>query len=951
MPDVFNMLLQYLKSFSRRRCRVRLRSWLFPILILVVIVVWYSQLETPPLGDDMLSPEILPEGLVEHKPRGQINNWVVGKQLLAHTEKGIAHIREFLPKLYPTNWGRAKDADEMVLETQRLLMDLGYHSAMSCREIDSIQMYLILSTSERKHVDIGILNKKEVVLKTQGRDLSIKVSCMQTVYDATKCMYMGNYRLLREVLFHVALKSAGISQQLGYCLRGDRFGSTLREKGVILVVEMGYPLSTTDIVRYSWAVRIEVLHQMALILSYLEHSPLGSVRLQKLNSEDFVIVGDQVKLADLDDIYIDEYPCSVVTECYSYINGREIPGVHCHENRCQGLNAKLNLKLATDRVLIPLMNNPPNSAKKVIGQIQGQLQTLEMTSDQLADMFNGLLAKAGSLHFPLRWYIKGRAGVVRPKANNKYRYRYYDNNMVDRRRNYNQGEIFVNNRDGFRRSDTDDDDNEDDNNENSIKANLDHRERFQSNHEDLNDDQQLDNVIPKNGIPPHLPAVFEIEQKHSHAHFEVSYFRYNASNLPGMFDYPCYASRATWGCVKTAYNVSHAKQMCTLDSLCKAFIILSGRPDTDNLLTVIYKNSSKSTIHKNVDTTLFIKVSQLSGNSKHIKVKPIVTTQAAPAAVPIHGFNIDDCVAHSQATHQLARKIREKRLMYHMGLRGVKEDEWQLIAKESLVRSAFETATDGEFMLQLHNGDQKLPFQSVIFKAKKNAMSSYVGKLVVHGLDRLLGLYHTPPITTRKISSKVIRQISKDSLRLSQLLDLTSEDGTLEGFVEPPRPSSVSLQTVSLQPVGKMATTLTEISKADKLFLEYALIVWLAKIHQQANFFMGTKGHVIHFGGSQAFTEYSLEWLDYFNHCRFPNIAYKTMTCFRCSISTSPVANSNATVCGLGEQLFKELQKDNIFLVDVYRKGKQQILNIAAGQILTLVDRCIKKHGRKNVLY
>ena len=252
------MFLQYLKGFSRRRCRVRLRSWLFPILIIVIIVVWYSQLETPPLGDDM-SPELLPEGLIEPKPRApQVNNWAVGKQLLAHTEKGITLIREFLPKLYPPNWGRAKDADEMVLETQRLLMDLGYHSDMSCREIDNIQMYSSLSTSERKHVDIGILNKKEIVLKTQGRDLSIKISCMQSVYDAVKCMYMGNYRLLREVLFHVALKSAGITQQLGYCLRGDRIGGALREKGVILVVEMGYPLSTNDIKRYSWPVRIEV---------------------------------------------------------------------------------------------------------------------------------------------------------------------------------------------------------------------------------------------------------------------------------------------------------------------------------------------------------------------------------------------------------------------------------------------------------------------------------------------------------------------------------------------------------------------------------------------------------------------------------------------------------------------------------------------------------------------
>ena len=66
-----------------------------------------------------------------------------------------------------------------------------------------------------------------------------------------------------------------------------------------------------------------------------------------------------------------------------------------------------------------------------------------------------------------------------------------------------------------------------------------------------------------------------------------------------------------------------------------------------------------------MDTTLFIKVSQL--NSKQVEVKATVTT-LAPAAP--HGFSIDECVAHCQATHQLARKIREKRLMYHMGLKG-----------------------------------------------------------------------------------------------------------------------------------------------------------------------------------------------------------------------------------------------------------------------------------------
>ena len=62
------------------------------------------------------------------------------------------------------------------------------------------------------------------------------------------------------------------------------------------------------------------------------------------------------------------------------------------------------------------------------------------------------------------------------------------------------------------------------------------------------------------------------------------------------------------------------------------------------------------------------------------------------------------------------------------------------MAKQGFVGKVFEMPTDGHFVLELHNGQQKMPFQSVVFKAKKNDMSSYVGKLVVHALDRLLGV-------------------------------------------------------------------------------------------------------------------------------------------------------------------------------------------------------------------
>lgn len=120
---------------------------------------------------------------------------------------------------------------------------------------------------------------------------------------------------------------------------------------------------------------------------------------------------------------------------------------------------------------------------------------------KLAFVFHCL--SLGSLHFPLRWYIKGRAGVVRPKANNRYRYRYYDNNVIDRRRNYNRGEIYVNNQEGFKR--------EEDRSDND-KAVVNHGGSLQNNRVRFNEDQQLDNAIRNDGMP-HLPRFHEVEQK------------------------------------------------------------------------------------------------------------------------------------------------------------------------------------------------------------------------------------------------------------------------------------------------------------------------------------------------------------------------------------------------------------------------------------------------------
>ncbi|XP_029656978.2 uncharacterized protein LOC115231021 [Octopus sinensis] len=432
---------------------------------------------------------------------------------------------------------------------------------------------------------------------------------------------------------------------------------------------------------------------------------------------------------------------------------------------------------------------------------------------------------------------------------------------------------------------------------------------------------------------------------------DVRYFRYNSSNIPGIFDYTCPFSRASWGCVKTAYNVSHAKLICTQDPVCKAFVILSGEPDEETLLTVIFKNSSKSTIHRNTGATFFIKVSSLLGSRRKSN------NHQAPMTTVVHGFNVVDCVSRSQSVHQTARNIREKRLRHHIGLRGITESQWLTMMRHATLDRAFDMSSTGQFLLNLHwtdlseliSPEKGAHMGTVVFKGQQNSKSSYVGSMIVYKLDRLLGLYHTPPVSKMVLTAATLQVISKNKQHLQQLQDLAGVDGSIEGFVQPPQPSSFTVQSITLRPLDQLTDQLNDISKADKLFLEYVLLIWLTKIKLNNNHYIGTKGHVILLNGDRAFTEFKPEWLKYFNHCRFPNIVYKILACFRCN--PPPGKIPSVPVCGLGEQVFTELQHDGVYMVDVYRKSREQIMNSAAADLLNVVDLCIQKHGRKHVLY
>lgn len=55
--------------------------------------------------------------------------------------------------------------------------------------------------------------------------------------------------------------------------------------------------------------------QLAELLHYLEHSPLGSLGFGNIRTDDFVLIDKNIKLVDLDDFTIGDPKCRTSRDC------------------------------------------------------------------------------------------------------------------------------------------------------------------------------------------------------------------------------------------------------------------------------------------------------------------------------------------------------------------------------------------------------------------------------------------------------------------------------------------------------------------------------------------------------------------------------------------------------------------------------------------------------------
>lgn len=127
-------------------------------------------------------------------------------------------------------------------------------------------------------------------------------------------------KILREIQLLQQLKHDTIIQLKHYCAKvfgpGQEQGQQCTQHALI-ATEMGDPVTNLRLLQMTWKERSQLIVDLARLIDFADHSPLGVLTLSDLRRPQFVLVNGRMKLSDLDDIVIGEPACTSDAICSS----------------------------------------------------------------------------------------------------------------------------------------------------------------------------------------------------------------------------------------------------------------------------------------------------------------------------------------------------------------------------------------------------------------------------------------------------------------------------------------------------------------------------------------------------------------------------------------------------------------------------------------------------------
>lgn len=267
------------------------------------------------------------------------------------------------------------------------------HFQFNCSTIPLIQVGRKLGFGVTKAGFMGTYNGTSVVVKVFSPNLADVIECRRqlvlnkiaTHAMQDRCSKYTQMKIIREILVLHELRHKNIANLLGYCVKGDSLAdSDVNLKSVVSVVEYGVPLRQT-VTTIRWEKSLQYAKDVALLLKYLQESPLGSVFVHSSMLTHMVSVDGTVKMIDMDRTDNTDVECRPNRTC-KY----DIP---CETKtwRCPGYNAK-NAMDVIHKVTDPLLRSEkfPERLRSHISEVLLKINKLEFSTYDLVQALENI---------------------------------------------------------------------------------------------------------------------------------------------------------------------------------------------------------------------------------------------------------------------------------------------------------------------------------------------------------------------------------------------------------------------------------------------------------------------------------------------------------------------------------------------------------------------------------
>lgn len=273
-------------------------------------------------------------------------------------------------------------------------VSLPVHLPFSCTNIEQIQIKRKLGQGVTKQVYLGVHSGQKVAVKMVTRNVIDVISCIKnqkrdalgSIVDKHRCYTLPNMKLMKEILLLHQLNHPNLLRLVGYCIRSEETESTsLQEHGIVAVYEYGLRFYMSSLRDWPWKLRLKTALELADLLHYLQHSPLGSMRISDFKDAHFLLKDGRIKMTDLDDITSLEPSCRPARNSIQDTNlcGFDLP---CVGGICPGYNAKKNLDNFNQLFFKNLLFSEDYELESKLALIRNKLDNVSIGATDLRDI-------------------------------------------------------------------------------------------------------------------------------------------------------------------------------------------------------------------------------------------------------------------------------------------------------------------------------------------------------------------------------------------------------------------------------------------------------------------------------------------------------------------------------------------------------------------------------------